>query len=55
MNGMALIIAAALFMGLVGLAVLLWAIGSGQYDDLEGDALRILNEDADLPAPKESY
>lgn len=47
MNGMALIIAAALIMGLGGLVVLLWAIGAGQYDDLEGDAVRILNDDTD--------
>jgi cbb3-type cytochrome oxidase maturation protein len=46
MNGIAMIIMAALVLGLGGLAVLLWAISSGQYDDLEGDALRILNDDA---------
>lgn len=45
MTGMALIIAAALLSGLGGLAVLLWALSSGQYDDLEGDAMRILNDD----------
>jgi cbb3-type cytochrome oxidase maturation protein len=45
MNGMAAIILAALVLGLGGLAVLLWAMSSGQYDDLDGDALRILNED----------
>jgi cbb3-type cytochrome oxidase maturation protein len=45
MNGMALVIAAALLMGLGGLGVLLWALSSGQYEDLEGDAVRILNDD----------
>jgi cbb3-type cytochrome oxidase maturation protein len=45
MNGMALIIAAALIMGLGGLAVLLWAIGNGQYDDMDGAAARILLDD----------
>jgi cbb3-type cytochrome oxidase maturation protein len=45
MNGMVVIIAAALLMGLGGLCVLLWALNSGQYEDLEGDALRILNDD----------
>ena len=50
MNGMALIIAAALVMGLAGLAVLLWAIGSGQYDDPEGAAARILLDDPTGPA-----
>jgi cbb3-type cytochrome oxidase maturation protein len=45
MNGMALIIAAALAMGLGSLVVLLWTIGAGQYDDLDGDAARILIDD----------
>lgn len=45
MNGMTLIIAAALVMGLAGLVVLLWNIGSGQYDDLEGPAARMLFDD----------
>ena len=47
MNGMALIIAAALLMGLAGLGVLLWAIASGQYDDPDGAAARILLRDDD--------
>jgi cbb3-type cytochrome oxidase maturation protein len=51
MNGMALIIAAALIMGLTGLGMLLWAIGSGQYDDPDGAAVRILLDDvATAPA-----
>lgn len=45
MNAMVVIIAAALLMGLAGLGVLLWALSSGQYEDLEGDALRILQDD----------
>jgi cbb3-type cytochrome oxidase maturation protein len=47
MSGMVLIIAAALLTGLGALAVLLWALSSGQYDDMEGDALRILNDDSE--------
>ena len=42
---MGLIIASALFVGLASLAVLLWALSSGQYDDLDGDAQRILLDD----------
>jgi len=41
----ALIIASALVVGLASLAVLLWALSSGQYDDLDGDAQRILMYD----------
>ena len=47
MSGMAAIIACALLVGLVALLVLLWAIDSGQYDDLEGAAHRILLDDPD--------
>jgi cbb3-type cytochrome oxidase maturation protein len=47
---MALIIASALLVGLFSLAVLLWALSSGQYDDLDGDAVRILMDDpAEVP------
>jgi len=45
MNGIALIIAAALAVGLGALALLLWSLSSGQYDDPEGDANRILLDD----------
>lgn len=42
---MALIIASALVVGLTSLAVLLWALASGQYDDPDGAAQRILLDD----------
>lgn len=47
MNGMVVVIAAALLMGLGGLGVLLWALSNGQYEDMEGDACRILTDDPD--------
>jgi cbb3-type cytochrome oxidase maturation protein len=47
MSGIALIVAAALGFGLGALALLLWSLGSGQYDDPEGDAQRILIDDPD--------
>ena len=34
-----------LLLGLIGVAVLFWAARSGQFDDLEGDANRILMDD----------
>ncbi len=41
----------ALILGLLGLAAFIWSIKSGQYDDLEGAALRILIDDDDyIPA-----
>lgn len=39
----------ALGLGLVGLAAFLWSLKSGQFDDLEGAANRILFEDDDYP------
>jgi len=44
-NGLALLIPLALFMGLVGLGGFFWALRKGQFDDLEGAANRILIDD----------
>lgn len=40
----------ALLMGLAGLGAFLWALRSGQYEDLDGAAVRILI-DEEMPAP----
>lgn len=45
MSGMALIIASALLVGLSALVLLIWALRSNQYEDLDGAAARILLED----------
>jgi cbb3-type cytochrome oxidase maturation protein len=39
------LIPAAILLGLLGLAAFLWSLQSGQYDDLDGAAHRILFED----------
>ena len=39
----------AILMGLVGLAAFLWSLRSGQYEDLDGAAERILLDDEDKP------
>jgi len=36
-------------LGLLAVGVLFWAARSGQFDDLEGDAQRILMDDDELP------
>ena len=36
------LIPVALFLGLLGLAAFIWTLRSGQYDDLDGAAMRIL-------------
>jgi cbb3-type cytochrome oxidase maturation protein len=43
----------ALFMGLIGLAAFLWALRSGQFDDLDGAAYRALHDEADAHDPKD--
>ena len=35
----------ALFLGLLGLAAFLWSLKAGQYQDLEGDSWRALEDD----------
>lgn len=49
------LIPAMIVLGLVMLGVLVWAVKSGQYDDLDGDANRILMDDDDplLPGTKQ--
>ncbi len=44
-----------IFLGLMIVAVLIWAVRKGQYDDLEGDGQRILMDDDDefVPARKQ--
>jgi len=46
MTSLLILIPAALALGLLGLAAFLWSLRSGQYDDLEGAASRILFDDA---------
>lgn len=45
MTGLAFLIPIALFMGLAGLAAFLWSMRSGQYEDMDGAAQRILIDD----------
>ena len=42
-----------IFFGLVFVAILFWAIRKGQYDDLEGDAHRILLDEDEAPKDQE--
>ncbi len=45
MTNLLLLIPVALFLGLLGLVAFLWALKSGQFDDLDGAAQRILNDE----------
>lgn len=47
MSNLLLLIPIALFLGLLGLGAFLWSLRSGQFDDMEGAANRILFDDED--------
>lgn len=52
MSGLLYLIPIALLLGFLGLLGFLWALRSGQFDDLDGAAERILFDDDD-EAPAE--
>jgi len=41
-----------ILLGLLGVGVFFWAARSGQYDDLEGEASRILMDDDLMEVPR---
>ncbi len=45
MNVLVYLVPAALGLGLLALAAFLWSLHSGQYEDLEGAALRVLGDE----------
>ena len=40
-----------ILIGLIMIAILIWAVRRGQYDDMEGDGNRILMDDDDPKLP----
>ena len=53
MNSILYLIPIALGLGLVALGAFAWSVASGQYRDLEGDSVRML-EDDDTPLDPET-
>lgn len=51
MTNLLLLIPVAIGLGLLGLAAFWWTLRSGQYDDLDGAAERILHDDDDDDGP----
>jgi len=43
------LIPGVILLGLVSVAAFFWAVKSGQYEDMEGPAYRILDDDDDIP------
>lgn len=44
MNVLVYLVPMALALGLAGLAAFLWSLRNGQYDDLDGAAVRVLDD-----------
>ena len=45
MNNLLILIPVALGLGLLGLAAFVWSLKSNQYEDMDGAARRILDDD----------
>ena len=54
MSELLILIPAALALGLTGLVAFLWALRSGQFEDLDGAAGRILFDDEPASSPSDS-
>ena len=52
MTALLYLIPIALFLGVLGLGAFLWALRSGQFDDPEGAANRILFDDDPIDADR---
>lgn len=52
MSVLVFLVPAALLLGLLGLAGFMWSLKTGQYEDLEGAAWRILEDDDVMDAPE---
>jgi len=48
MTALLFLIPVALLLGLLGLGAFLWTLRSGQFDDLDGAAERILHDDDEM-------
>ena len=45
MNVLVYLVPMALGLGLAGLGAFMWSLRNGQYDDMDGAALRVLDDD----------
>ncbi len=54
MDALFILVPIALILGLIGLGLMVWGLRSGQFEDLEGPAHRILYEDDQELIPPEA-
>jgi len=52
MNILIVLIPVSVCLGALGLVACIWTLRHGQYEDLEGDAARVLLDDDDRPDGK---
>ena len=52
MNVLLILIPVSIILGGLGLCAFLWTVKSGQYDDADGAAARLLLDDDDPDAPR---
>lgn len=52
MNVLVFLIPVSLILGGLGLAAFLWSLRANQYEDLDGDAWRILSDDDKPPSER---
>ncbi|MDX1605680.1 MAG: cbb3-type cytochrome oxidase assembly protein CcoS [Candidatus Competibacterales bacterium] len=48
-----LVIPLSLILVAIAVGLFFWAVRSGQFDDLEGPAYRVLDDDDEAPPPRE--
>lgn len=53
MTPLLILIPVVLIIGLLALGAFLWSLKNGQYDDLDGAAMRILDDEEDRPRQKQ--
>ncbi len=51
MTVLGILIPAALLLGAIGLGAFVWSLKSGQYDDLDGASMRILDDEREKTPP----
>jgi cbb3-type cytochrome oxidase maturation protein len=49
MNALVYLVPMALGLGLIGLVAFVWSLRAGQYQDMDGAALRVLGDDDMVP------
>jgi len=48
-----ILIVLSLFLGIGAWLVFVWAVKKGEFDDIEGPKHRMLNDDSDVPSPRQ--